>query len=742
MASKKLQIIIAGDAKGAVKAFGETEAAADGFGGKLKNIGGLAAGGFTVVGAAAIGGAAALYKVGETFDDAYDTIRVGTGATGQQLAGLSNDFRQVFKTVPTDAGKASNAIADLNTRLGLTGKPLQTLSEQFLEMTRLQGGDLKQNIDSVTGAMNNFGVSAGSQSKVLDEVFRVSQATGVSVSQLAADVGKGGPLFQSLGLNVEQATSFVGLMGKAGVPASRAISSLGTFVSKAAKAGVPAKKAFADLFNEIKTGTDPVKIMNDASSQLGRTLGPKLVPLIRSGKLNYQQLADTISKGGDTILGASKDTQDFAEKWTLFKNRVMLALEPVAAKVFALAGTLMDKLGPAFDQIGPIVQKVTGFFKGLFGGGGGGIGGKASALGETISTLADTFKAEFELIKTIVKVAVSFVMDLWDRFGGQLLSHLRTAWDALTQVFRGALDEIQGVFKLVTDLLTGKWGKLWGDFKQILSGAWNIISGIFRYALNAISTVLGLAMALISSLWSRAWDGITRLLGNAWNAIKQAVSNGINAVVQFLAALPGRILSAVAALPGLLLSVGHSLIGGLLTGAKAAWGTVSGWVSGIGSRVLGAVGNLGHRLFTAGWDLISGLWHGIKAAWNWAADRATFHLPKVHIPGTGVNIGGGTIHLLPHIAKGGIALARPGGIVANIAEGGQNEAILPLDRLQPMINKAVASAQGGARRGVVNNYYLSVNAAVLTVDQAAREIREALLRMQRRSAQPILPGVS
>jgi len=36
-----------------------------------------------------------------------------------------SDFDAVFGTIPAGAGEVGTAIADLNTRLGLTGKPLQ-----------------------------------------------------------------------------------------------------------------------------------------------------------------------------------------------------------------------------------------------------------------------------------------------------------------------------------------------------------------------------------------------------------------------------------------------------------------------------------------------------------------------------------------------------------------------------------------------------------------------------------------
>ena len=70
-------------------------------------------GGFSKATVAASAGLAVgglLAKVGSDFDAAFDTIRVGTGATGQALEGLKADFREVARSVPSDFGTVGTAI--------------------------------------------------------------------------------------------------------------------------------------------------------------------------------------------------------------------------------------------------------------------------------------------------------------------------------------------------------------------------------------------------------------------------------------------------------------------------------------------------------------------------------------------------------------------------------------------------------------------------------------------------------
>src|SRR5690606_3076636 len=145
-----------------------------------------------------------LFKVGQTFDEAFDTIRVGTGATGDALDSLKDDFRAVVRDVPADFESASTAVADLNTRLGLTGAPLQDLAKQTLELTRITGGDRSWNVESVTRMFGDWGVEAGQMDESLDAVFRASQATGPSVDRLSQLMVKFGSPLRQLGFGFEE----------------------------------------------------------------------------------------------------------------------------------------------------------------------------------------------------------------------------------------------------------------------------------------------------------------------------------------------------------------------------------------------------------------------------------------------------------------------------------------------------------------------------------------------------------
>jgi hypothetical protein len=103
-----------------------------------------------------------------------------------------------------------------------------------------------------------------------------------------------------------------------------------------------------------------------------------------------------------------------------------------------------------------------------------------------------------------------------------------------------------------------------------------------------------------------------------------------------------------------------------------------------GEVLLGWVRNLPGRISRAA----SGMWNGFreafKSALNWIIGKwngLSFSLPSVSF--LGQQIGGGRVGMPPvnYLAEGGIARARPGGHLAVIGEGGEDEVVAPLSKL-------------------------------------------------------------
>lgn len=322
--------------------------------GQFGALGKGAGGAFAAAATAAIGVGVAAFKLGEEFDDAFDKIRVGTGATGKELRGLQADFKEVARNGPDSFDVVGTAIADLNTRLGLSGKPLQELSRQLIDLSRITETDLSTNIETVTRVFGDWGVSTDEQSEALDKLFRASQATGPSVDRLAALMTKFGSPLRQLGFDFSTTAALVGKFEKEGVNTELVMGSMRIALGKMARAGEPAQETLARITDEIKNAGSTSEANKKALELFGARAGPDMAAAIREGRFEVRDLYKTIEDGHETIQTATEDTSDFAEEWGRLKNNLKVTAEPGGTAVFSGISDALEQMNkrgiPAFRR--------------------------------------------------------------------------------------------------------------------------------------------------------------------------------------------------------------------------------------------------------------------------------------------------------------------------------------------------------------------------------------------------------
>jgi phage-related minor tail protein len=302
---------------------------------------------FAAIIAAGVGVTKALFEIGQAFDDAFDTVRIATGATGAEFAGLQDDVRAIAKVVPSNLADIGTAVAGLNSRLELTGPELRSLAGDFLNLSRLTKTDVAENVRTVTRAFGDWDVAQSAQSRTLNEFLRASQASGAGVSDLAEQVVQFGAPLRQFGFTIEQAIAMFAMFEEAGVNTQTMMPGLKFALKAFYTAGKDPARELAATFKGIRDGSISTK---KAMSIFGQRAGADMVEGIRQGRFELDDLTASLSHG-DTIQQATKDTSDFAEAWQLFKNQAMLKLEPIAARVFRLLGDGMEALPPYITPV-------------------------------------------------------------------------------------------------------------------------------------------------------------------------------------------------------------------------------------------------------------------------------------------------------------------------------------------------------------------------------------------------------
>jgi len=606
-----------------------------------------------IVGAAA-GAVKGLYDLGSQFDDMFDTIRVGTGASGDAFAGLQDSAMRVAQTIPAMDGGLSQigtTMADLNTRLGATGEPLETLTGQFVQLTNM---GVDADINSVSQALSGFGISAADAPAAMDQLFQISQATGLTITQLADSAVKGGPQLRQFGFDMADSAALIGSLDKAGLDADKTIAGMSRAMVAFAKDGREPKKALFETITEIENFTaagNDVAALDLAGKIFGTRGAGQFVDAVKSGQLSVEDFAAATGASSDTILGVADETADVAEQWQLFKQMLAVELAPVAERVFGAIGDSMtwlkDTAVPALREMADWVGRNKDVLTAL-----------AIAVGSMAAGIAI---ARAGLLAFTAAQRVMNIMTLLSTKGIQGLNIAMRA-NVFGLIAGAIVGLVAGLTWFFTSTETGKaiwasftaaittgweWVKnafavAWAFIQPILSGLWTALKVVGAILFTAVVTPFQIGWQLISAavMWAwnsiikPAWDGMklglqvlgqfftwvwTAVIQPTWNALGAGIAWVWNAIIKpTWDALKFALSLVGAAFSFYWNNVIKPVWDALGAGIKWVWDTVIRPAWDAMKIALGAVGDF----FTWVWNsIIKPAWDALGAGIQWVADN-------------------------------------------------------------------------------------------------------------------------
>jgi hypothetical protein len=196
-----------------------------------------------------------------------------------------------------------------------------------------------------------------------------------------------------------------------------------------------------------------------------------------------------------------------------------------------------------------------------------------------------------------------------------------------------------------------------------------------------------IALKIVGFLVTDALPAILKALGKVALAFVEWVGPLIPPLLVELLKLDAKLLGFVAGLP---LSLAKSF--GRLALSFVEWvgpaiGDLLVALGKLEVRLLGFAAGLPGKIASKIGGAIDGAFDGIKNAFrsalNWiirAWNRLEFKIPGFDPPGPGPSFGGFTLGVpnIPELRDGGIVPATPGGRLVRVAEGGSDEAVIPL----------------------------------------------------------------
>lgn len=390
-------------------------------------------------------------------------------------------------------------------------------------------------------------------------------------------------------------------------------------------------------FDAAKEGLNWIANKMQDMSKAGafERIGKKIGTVVQTGIKYGKKVIDVAKKIKDSVADTIKTISAKLEP-----------LRPTFESIQNKAVSLGRKLTDGFTRAGPPIKAFAEQYipKAVE---------AVAKLADKAMSFANFIADHWNIIGPIVKgVVASFLA-----FKGlNALSNTIGKVKQLTEVFQG----VKGVTGIV-----GKIQKLSGTFKGLGGIAKLVASPFAKWAL-----IIGIVVA-----------GIILIYKNA-DKIKAAFSKLGDWII-------AKVQPAVDWLNGAADWVGEK------------WGQAIEFFKGLGSAIVGAFQMMGEDVKA----LFSGIWQGLTSGFKGfinffikgintligGANKLSFTAPE-WVPGLGGKTIGFNLPTIPLLAKGGIATAPT---LAMVGEGREHEAILPLSKLQSLIQRAKGTGGGG-----------------------------------------------
>lgn len=438
---------------------------------------------------------AASVKAFNEVQDGLNIVASKTGATGQELAAMQETAKDLATSLPASFEQAGTAVGELNTRFGVTGQELETLSADYIKFAKVNGVDLNNSIDQSQKALAAFGLSAAEAPALLDTLTLAGQKTGASVDTLTSGLIQNGTAFQELGLNIDQAVMLMAQMETSGANSETVMQGLRKALKNAAADGVPLDEALTNLQDTIVNGTNGMDGLTASYDLFGKS-GDQIYGAVKNGSLDFTQLAAAAGDAGGTLESVFNETLTPADQFQMSLNSAKEA-------GYEVGGTILTMLTPALEKFGEIMQKIAEWWNGL-----------SPGMQKAITIILGIVAAIGPLLVILGTIAGAI---------GSIISLVAVVGPAIAAVAAPIGIVVAAIAAAIAIGIA--LYKNWDAIKAFALATWDAIK---KAIITAVTTVKSAFNNLKAALIS-VWNGIKTAASTAWNAVKTAITRPIEA---------------------------------------------------------------------------------------------------------------------------------------------------------------------------------------------------------------------
>lgn len=631
-------------------------------------------------------GDTSLAAVKNTSDMAFTTVRLGQ-TTFPELAGSIGTVVPLAAELGVTTTELFGTFATLT---GVTGNAA-AVSTQFRGILQA----LMAPTDSMAMLIAELGFESG---KAMVGQLGLEQTTAL-IAQRAKETGA--PLQQFIG-SIEGQTAALALTGAQADVFSEKLAAMGQVAGAT-------DEAFAAKTQGVNAAGFALDQFQQRMAVTAQNLGDQLAPAFMAALDAAQPLFDLIQRGVDWFSGLEAETQ---------KTIVTIgAIAVVAGPLLIVLGTIVSSIGaliPLFTALSPVIITVTKSQAGL------NLAMSANPVGLVIAAIAALIAIGILLWRNWDEIT-AFLSESWQSIKAAAVS----VWDAIAEFFVGLWDGITTLVTATWDTITTFLSATWQSITGGISAAWTAIADWFAQwwgtiLLGIVTGGIGLLVMLIVANWDlikettlRIWNSILEFFINLWPNLTELAIAGLTALAEWFSRKLTEIQLGWIAGWDAIMDFVRNFWPHLMNMATAGMTALVDWIMdkaasfkqgfiGTWQGILDFLSNLPARMVTAGANIIKGLVKGIASinipvpdvSIGFTTGPFGLQVPKLNIGVNWRSLGS----MIPWLAEGGIAT---GPVIAGLGEAG-DEAILPIDRIVPLMATALDQAGGSAPPTIVN----------------------------------------
>jgi TP901 family phage tail tape measure protein len=640
---------------------------------RMQNVGQSMAASFGAA-TAAIGGALGFaVKKSMDFEAQIDRVGAVAGATPSEIKKLEQAALDLGASTSKSATEVAQGMEIMAT-MGYNTNQILAAMPGIIAAAEASGEDMAVVADTVSAALNAFGLSADKASKVADILAQAANDSAAGIQDMQYTFKYAAPVAKQLGISLEELAAATEIMANNGIRGEQAGTTLRAALIRLSDPPKEAAEALAELGVKITDSQGKMRPFGDIIAQLSEKTknmsnAQKLAALstifgteAASGMLTVieagPQKLDALTKSLQNSAGAS---QEAAAK---MKDNLKGSLEELQGAFETAQITIGNALAPAIEKVAGYIQNLINWFNNLspstqqfiataaavaavlagigtaigvllaiIGAAASGIGALTAAFGAVSGAIAaaggmaGVFSAAIAAITGPVGIAIAAIAGLvaagvaiyknWDEIKAFLLQ----IWDAIKTAAITKWNELTTFFNTLLNIYETIFTTVWNAIKTVLTTIWEAIKAVAVAVWNGIKTYFTTVLNVYKTIFTTVWNAIKTVVSTVWNAIKTTAQTVWNAITAFFTTILNKLKADFATIWNTIKTTVVNVWNGLKATATSIFNALASFFTSIWNSIKNTVITVWNSIkstLTSIWNGLkstaSSVWNGIKSA--------------------------------------------------------------------------------------------------------------------------------